>query len=477
VTRGDIIRLLINVPPGCMKSLLTGVIWPAWEWTQHRVEKDGTIKYTMRGNRYLGTSHKQDLAIRDNLKCRRLIQSRWYQSRWPIQLTTDQNAKTKFENIDTGFREAMAFQSMTGSRGDRVLLDDPLSVDDGNSLAALKAAETTFTEALPTRVNNEFSVIVVIMQRLNELDTSGVILSRNLGYEHLMLPMEFEPTRRCVTSIGFKDPRTKDGELLFPERFTAVAVQQLKTVLGSYATAGQLQQRPTPRGGGLFKESHFKFWGANRDLPNFLYVVQSYDTAFTEETANDPTASETWGVFDFKGQRCALLLDAWDDHIEYPELRRRVIRDWKSKYGGKEGDDLQPGRRADAVLIENKGSGISLIQDLRAARVPALPYNPGKADKWSRAQQALPLFELGCFFILESKAQPGQPISWAKLFIKRLTEFGPMTVKDDDYVDAFTQCALYLRDGGWLELPVVEEEPEKYRDYSKKKRVENPYMK
>ena len=477
ITHGEITRLLINVPPGCMKSLLTGVIFPAWEWTLHVVDPvTQGPKYTHRSMRYLGTSHKQELAVRDNMKCRRLIQSRWYQERWPCPLTTDQNAKLKFENTETGFREAMAFGSMTGSRGDRVLLDDPLSVDDGNSAAALKNAELTFTEALPTRVNNEDSAIIVIMQRVNEDDTSGVILKRDLGYVHLMLPMEFESKRRCKTSIGFVDPRKKEGELLFPARFAAAQVEQLKKSLGKYATAGQLQQSPTPRGGGLFQEAELRFWGAKRELPNFLFVIQSYDTAFTEETKNDPTACTTWGIFEFKNQRCALLLDAWSDHLEYAALRERVRKDWKAKYGGKDGDDLNPGRRADAVLVENKGSGISLIQELRSARIPALSYNPGKADKWSRAQQVLPLYELNCFYIIESKVEPGQAISWARPFLKELTLFGPSTVKGDDFVDTFTQMAIYARDSGFLELPMVEEDPVKAKDYVKARKTPNPYM-
>lgn len=465
VTRGEITHLLMNVPPGCMKSLLTGVVWPAWEWTNPK----------LRGMRYLGTSHKQDLAVRDSTKCRRLIQSAWYQKRWPIKLVSDQNAKTKFENEATGFREAMAFGSMTGSRGDRVILDDPLSVDDGNSLAALEAAKTTFLESLPTRVNNENSAIVVIMQRLNELDTSGVILDKKLDYVHLMLPMRFEEKRRCTTRIGFRDPRKKEGELLFPERFSEKVVASLEKTMGSYATAGQFQQRPTPRGGGLFKTSHFKLWPADKPLPAFKYIVQSYDTAFTEDTANDKTASETWGVFDLKGKNNALLLDAWHDWLDYAAVRKRVLADWKAKYGGEEGNDLNPGRRADAVLIENKGSGISIIQELRSARVPALPYNPGKADKWARAQMALPLFELDVFYLLESKRERGEPVTWARPFVAEVGKFGPLTVKDDDYVDAFTQAVIFLKDSDLLQLPVVEEEPETERDYRKNRRPRNPY--
>jgi predicted phage terminase large subunit-like protein len=276
VTRGEIGRLLMTVPPGTMKSLLTGVIWPAWEWGPAGLPE----------KRVLSTAHKQDLALRDNLKCRRLIQSDWYQARWPIRLTGDQNAKTKFENDRTGFREAMAFASMTGARGDRVILDDPLSADDANSEAALLAAERTFLEALPTRVNNDRSAIVVIMQRLNERDPAGLILSRGLPYIHLCLPMRFEPERRCVTAWA-SDPRERDGELLFPERFPEATVADLERILGSYATAGQLQQRPTPRGGGLFKREWFQTVDA---LPAGSRLARGWDLAATDSAEAAATA-------------------------------------------------------------------------------------------------------------------------------------------------------------------------------------------
>ena len=269
VTHGHITRLLMNVPPGSMKSLLTGVIWPAWEW--------GPIG--MQSMRYIGTAHKQDLAVRDSLKCRRLIQSEWYQRLWAVTLTGDQNAKTKFENSETGFREAMAFTSMTGARGDRIILDDPLSVDNAASDADLLSAETTFTESLPTRVNNEQSAIVVIMQRLHQRDTSGIILDRQLGYTHLCIPMRFESDRRCITSIGWQDPRTKDGELMFPERFGEKQVSELERTLGSYAAAGQLQQRPAPREGGMFKRAWFREVEA---IPAGTEFMRGWDLASTE---------------------------------------------------------------------------------------------------------------------------------------------------------------------------------------------------
>jgi predicted phage terminase large subunit-like protein len=275
VTDGELKRLLMNVPPGSMKSLLTGVIWPAWEWGPRGLAS----------HRFLGTAHKQDLAVRDNMKCRRLIQSAWYQRLWPLALTSDQNAKTKFENAATGFREAMAFTSMTGSRGDRVILDDPHSVDDANSPAKLQGDILTFREALPSRVNNDQSAIVIIMQRLNEGDVSAV--AKDLGYEHLMIPMRFEEERRCTTSIGWTDPRVIDGELMFPERFPQQQVVELERTLGVYATAGQLQQRPAPREGGLFKPSWFAPISA-RPI-DIIRTVRAWDLAATaKSTSNDP---------------------------------------------------------------------------------------------------------------------------------------------------------------------------------------------
>jgi predicted phage terminase large subunit-like protein len=275
VTNGDIKRLLANVPPGSMKSMLTGVIWPAWEWGPRG----------LKSHRFLGTAHKQDLAVRDNMKCRRLIQSEWYQTLWPVALVGDQNAKTKFENEATGFREAMAFTSMTGSRGDRVILDDPHSVDDANSPVKLESDILTFREALPSRVNNNESAIVIIMQRLNENDVSAV--AKDLGYEHLCIPMRYDPSRICTTSLGWEDPRRVSGELMFPDRFPESQVVELEKTLGAYATAGQLQQLPAPRDGGLFKRSWFSTVGA---LPTANYKrVRAWDMAATKKTTtNNP---------------------------------------------------------------------------------------------------------------------------------------------------------------------------------------------
>lgn len=243
ITAGQITRLLINVPPGTMKSMSVGVLWPAWEWGPK-----GRPSL-----RYIGASHEEGLATRDNVKMRRLVQSEWYQRLWPIKMTGDQNAKTYFENERTGWSQACAVGSMTGRRGDRVKWDDPHSVEDAHSEAALTEANRVFRETLPTRLNSpEHSSIIVVMQRLHEKDVSGLILTEELGYEHLCLPMEYEGPRP-PTSIGYVDPRKTEGELLFPDRFPRAVVERDKKIMGTYAVAGQFQQRPSPKKGGEFE--------------------------------------------------------------------------------------------------------------------------------------------------------------------------------------------------------------------------------
>ena len=277
VTAGQITRLAIAVPPGTMKSLAAAVFWPTWEWGPKGRAATRTV----------AASHSEALAIRDNLRARRLIQSEWYQALWPTPLVGDQNAKTKFENTATGFRQATPFGSLTGSRGDRVILDDVMSVDDAGSEAKREAIITTFFEAVPTRLNNpDRSAIVVIMQRLHQRDVIGAIEARGMGYEMLVLPMEFEAARRCETSIGFTDPRTMEGELLFPQRFPPETIERDRAAMGSYAWAGQMQQRPAPRDGGMFRRAWFDVVGA---APAGGRTVRRWDLAATAQRgSNDP---------------------------------------------------------------------------------------------------------------------------------------------------------------------------------------------
>jgi predicted phage terminase large subunit-like protein len=252
VTEGRIQFLMMTVPPGMMKSLVL-VFWSAWEWGP--CERPDV--------QVLATSYSQPNVLRDNMKLRRLVESEKFQALWPLRLRDDQNAKGKFENTGSGFSEARPFSSMTGGRGDRVKIDDPHSTETAESDTERQTAVRIFREGISDRLNDvTTSAIVIIMQRLHEQDVAGVALQLDIGFIHLNLPMEFEPDRACRTYIDgelfFEDPRTEDGELLFPERFPAEEIERLKKAKGSYAYSGQYQQRPAPRSGGMFQRGDFE---------------------------------------------------------------------------------------------------------------------------------------------------------------------------------------------------------------------------
>lgn len=269
-TAKTITRLAIAVPPGSMKSLTSSVFWPLWEWGPRGLVSMRTI----------ATSHSENLAIRDNLKAKRLVTSDWFQSTWPeVKLSSDQGAKANFENTKTGFRQASPFTSLTGKRGDRVIIDDPLSVDSANSDNLRDRVIETFTEAVPTRLNNpKDSIIVIIAQRLHENDVIGYALNNDLGYDYLMIPMEFETDKRFYTSIGWTDPRTESGQLMFPGRFPVEVVERDKKVMGEYAVASQFQQNPVPRKGGMFEVERLRVI-PNVPLGHRLIRARAWDLA------------------------------------------------------------------------------------------------------------------------------------------------------------------------------------------------------
>lgn len=353
------------------------------------------------------------------MKCRRLIQSEWYQTRWPIVLTGDQNAKTKFENDKMGFREAMAFTSMTGARGDRVILDDPHSVDDANSQAMLSAGVKTFREALPSRVNNDQSAIVIVMQRLHEADVSAEAIG--LGYDHLCIPMRFE-AKRAPTSIGWVDPRTTAGDLMFPERFPEAQVSELERSLGSYAVAGQLQQRPSPAGGGILKDEWWQYYTAP---PALEYRTIYADTAQKTGTQNDYSVLQCWGK-SRDGQ--AVLLDQIRGKWEAPELLVQARAFWTRHRPG-----AAPLR---AFKVEDKVSGTGLIQTLKREGLPMLAIQRDR-DKITRAYDAAPMIESGNVLLPQSAP-------WLSEFLAEASAF-PNGAHDDQLDPMFDAVSDMLQ--------------------------------
>lgn len=455
-------RLLINVPPGTMKSRLLNVFWPAWEWGPAGMPEQS----------YLCAAHKiENLSERDSQAMRMLVQSEWYQARWgdTVQLDPSNNSKLKFANLRGGFRIASAMSSLTGIRASRVLIDDPHSVDSALSEATRGSEVQTFLEAVPTRViSPKRSAIVVIMQRLHEDDVSGVILSRNMGYDHLMLPMYYDPQRAAPTMLDYHDPRTSDGEPLFPARYPPEVLAQLEASLGPYAVAGQLQQQPTPRGGGIIKRAWWQPWEPAK-YPVMSLVVASLDPAYTEKQENDYSALTVWGVFgsqdDIRGVQYydthgnpvmippdkgpgsvearprVILMSAWAERLELHNLVNKVAETCK-RFG------------VDRLLIEAKASGHSVAQELNriyAAEPWAVHMvNPGRVDKTARAHSVVPLFTDELVHVPMVRDGDGWKANrdWAEKVIAECEVFPKG--KHDDRVDSVVQALRHLREIGAL---------------------------
>jgi predicted phage terminase large subunit-like protein len=363
VHRGQIRRLLINVPFRTAKSTLCSVMWPAWSWVHQPDLK------------WLCGSYAAKLAIRDNLKMRRLIQSQWFLERWGrgfnlvdnsdwgdpegFELTKDQNQKIRFENDRMGYRIAFGFDGgVMGDGGNRVLIDDPHDRNQAHSEKERERHLTTFDEAVTTRLNDPAKdSIVIIMQRLHEQDLSGHVLAKG-GYEHLLIPMHFDPSRATVTVIGWSDPRTEVGELMHPARFPADVVAQIEKDIGSYAAAGQLEQRPAPAEGGIFKNVWWKFYD---ELPEaFDREIQSWDLAFKGNSDSDFVGGQAWGK---NGANCYLKPDEIYKQMDFPATVEK-FREFSKRHP------------RGAKLVEDKANGPALIATLKGEISGITAVNP-----------------------------------------------------------------------------------------------------
>lgn len=407
VSNGEILRLLINVPPGFSKSLLTNVFHPAWEWGP-RDRPD---------LRYCSFSYSKELTIRDNRRCRTLLQSDEYRALWGdrFHLVSDQNAKVRYDTNHAGFRWASSVGAGgTGERGDRLVVDDPNNVKDAESDAVREEALFWFSEVLPSRTTNLATTsIVVIQQRTHQSDVSGHVLKSELGYEYLCLPMEFEPKSRSYTPVRrpgverervkqvkieddpnprwvpedwtpeseidpealkpeplpvvekmgpvreltSQDRRTEEGELLAPDRFSREAIDlhlipPLMSWGGEYAVAGQLQQRPAPRSGGMFRRADFQVIEAT-DVPAGIRWARGWDLAASDASSSAYSAAVLVGVHHPSG--------------------RTFIRD-VDRFRGLP----MAAEKRFVALAEQDGKSVAID----------FPQDPGQAGKWQRGHLA-----------------------------------------------------------------------------------------
>jgi predicted phage terminase large subunit-like protein len=402
-----------------MKSILVSVLWPTWVWTH------------LPSKRIVAASASTDLVIRDAVKSRRVIQSKWYQERFGdvFQLTGDQNVKSRYENDKTGFRFSVSVGgAVTGEGGDILAVDDPMKAQDAYSANQRQTVNDWWDQTMSTRGNDPKKVAkLIIMQRLHTDDLTGHVLEKMKEdgaeqFEHLCLPMEYEP-KRFVSSIGLQDPRSQAGALLWPERFGPKEVAALKTSLGSMGAAGQLQQRPAPGEGGIFQRTWWRFWQPrDSDLPavqvrlpdgsihtpktvklpeGFSGALQSWDMSFNENDDSAYVVGQVWG------RRGALrfLLAQERKRMPFPETVR-AVEDLAKRYP-----------TARPILIENKANGPAVIQTLRAKIGGIVAINPHES-KTARAQAVSPTVEAGNVHLPHPALAP-----WVWDFIEELANF------------------------------------------------------
>lgn len=419
---GHLRRLVINVPPGSMKSLTCAVFWPAWRWT------------TSPETRWIFASYSDKLSRRDSLKTRRLLESDWYRSLWGDiwQPRVDEWSASKFSNSAAGFRLITSVGgSVTGEHAHVQVVDDPVKPIEvtgaaSSRKAALERALTWWVETMSTRmVDAATSVRVIIMQRLHESDLAGAML-REGGWEHLCLPIE--GMRPCVvqvphgcslgpgTSLGFKDPRA-DGDLLWPARFSKPAIDTMRKDLGPRGSAAQLDQRPMPPGGGLFKRDYIKYWTA---VPRGAELIQSWDCTFKGLDDSDFVVGQVWA----RQAGNFYLLDQVRARMTIKGTLTAILL-LSAKWKG-----------AVKKLIEDKANGPAVIEILKGELAGLKAVNP-EGGKEARANAVEPLWASGNVYIPDPRIA-----SWVPAFVEELCNFPGGA--NDDQVDAMTQALVHL---------------------------------
>ncbi len=453
-------------------TILCSIMHPAWTWARR------TKSYLSGPQvKFLCASYSHTLSLDASNKSRRLLLSPWYQKLWPGQISfqQDQNAKHNFENTAGGARVATSVGGgLIGLGADLLLGDDLNNTEDVESEAERETVKTFWQEFHSTRLNDpNRSAVIVIQQRLHQNDVSGLWLESNEDVVHLCIPMKYDTSRSYVTVAlpqytdgePYDDPRTEEGELMWPERFNEEAVQRLESLLGPFMAAGRLQQLPTPKGGGIIQDIWWQNWTAEaqsyglewnaakdglKEFPQMELVVGSIDTAYGEKEENDYSAMSVWGIWIDRGKnRRAMLMHAWNKRLP---LHGKSVTIMKG-----EPEDVFKARKAKSLglvetiaeeckrykiqrlLIENKTRGVDVANELR--RLYARDNwgieltNPQK-DKVTRTHSVVPMFTDNVVWAPNTQ--------WAQNVIDNCSQFPKGT--HDDLHDTVTQFLNWARE-------------------------------
>lgn len=406
-------NLVINVPPGSMKSRIVSVCAPAWMWTW---------KPTWRA---IFASASGTVAMRDAMFCRALVDSRWYRDtfkpKWGFKY--DQRGREIYYNTAGGYRRATTTGArITGERADATFIDDPLDASEANSEAARLNSIEWHDQAFSNRLNSLITgTRCLIMQRLHDQDLSGHVLATG-QWEHLEIPQEFEPSRRKTTSIGWTDPRTDEGALMFALRFPEKVLVGERTRLGTRGYNGQHQQRPVPLEGGIIKRAWLKYYAGDPLTMTFDQVIQSWDFTFKDTNDSDYVVGQVWGRIG----AMFYLLDQVRDKMAFPASIasiRALSAKWPKAY---------------LKLVEDKANGPAVISTLRQEIHGLVAFEP-LGTKDARAHSVSPTFESGNVLLPQSAP-------WLSDWVEEIVGFsGEGSTVHDDQVDAMTAALNRLR--------------------------------
>lgn len=408
-SKGKIRRLIVNMPPRSLKSVCVSVAWPAWLLGHDPA------------TRIMAASYSQHLSLKHSLDTRLVMLQPWYRQLFPeLKLAADQNEKSKFVTTQRGYRFATSVGgSATGEGGNFLIVDDPHNPLQAASplmrRAALEWFEHTFMSRLDDKKNG---VIVVVMQRLHEEDLTGYLLSKNnkLWY-HLCLPAIAQ--ERTILQIAKVKKIRRAGDVLHKDREGKQEIERARLEMGNHAFSAQYQQSPIPQEGALLKAEWFRYYQNMPTNHEIIRIIQSWDTAIKTTAQNDYSVCITWAEM----TAGYYVLDVMRRKMEYPELKKMVLL---------LAEKWQPA----ALLIEDKASGQSLLQDIKRETVlPAIAIRPVQ-DKVTRFAACSALFEAGKIYL------PSQA-SFLPEYEAELLAFP--SGAHDDMVDATSQFLSYIR--------------------------------
>jgi predicted phage terminase large subunit-like protein len=438
VSRGQIDKLLINIPVRAMKSLITCVFWPAWHWGP----------FGDPGARFIFASYSQKFAVRDSLRTRRIVESLWYQNAFPgVRLLGDQNEKLRFDNTAGGMRLSSSVEGgLTGEGGDFVVADDPHNAKKIWSETTRRGTIEWWDDVMSSRTGRyPTNRRVVVMQRLHEEDLSGHILDQLGDYVHLFLPQEYDPAlkpgragrpARSKPSPFQSEWRTQYRQLLWPERFTRAIIDDIKQhQMTAYAYGAQHQQVPSPSEGGIFKREHWRYWEPpDEDLGpvitrdsegNRLAIMprklpfqvgtyaQGWDFTFKGRDVTrerDYVSGQVWCEHRTDG----FLMDRIYQQMDFPTTIRAVLalsEAWPE---------------AETKYYEDAANGPAIEATLRG-EIGGLIAVPVDGDLLSRAHAIHWLQESGHLYLPHPSMCP-----WVTEFVELAAAFGSGAAHDDD---------------------------------------------